>query len=313
MKTHSLILTIFCALNLFGQAIRPKIMVVPSKDWCNENNFMRTIDNQGNTEYISDWEAALVKRPDLNSVIAKISGEMSKRKFSLENLQSTIDQIKQDRLEEGVRGDVMSSPIDQVRAKAKADIELHLYWKIETQGPKKRVTNFRIIGIDTYSNKQVADAIGSVDWVLSAQVSDAELLYETVQSKMDQFERTLQTHFDDLLLNGREINFNVYLRDGWGKDFSTEEFGDDELSYLIKVWLSKSTVQGRTGTNSSTKTRLQYSGTRIPLYDSQNMAINAADFARDFKRYLKSLGIPSDQIEIDGVGLGKVNIFIGPK
>lgn len=313
MKKYSLILTVFCTLNLFGQALKPKIMVVPSKDWCTENNFMRTYDNQGQTEYISDWEAALAKRPDLNSVLAKIGGEMAKRNFPLENLQATIDQVKQDRIEEGVRSGVSSSPIDQVRAKAKADIELHLYWKIESQGPRKRITDFRLIGIDTYTNKQVANADGSGDWVSSANVSDPELLREAVQSKIDEFERTLLTYFDELFKNGREITFNVYTKDAWGRDMTTEDYGGDELSYVITDWLAKNTVQGRSGSKSSTETRLLCSGVRIPLYDAQNQAIDAKGFARGFKSYLKSLGIPSEMVLVDGVGLGKVNIYIGPK
>lgn len=313
MKKYYLLFTVFCALNLFGQALRPKIMVVPAKDWCNENNFMRTIDNQGNTEYISDWEAALVKRPDLNSVLGKIGSEMAKVGFPLENLQATIDQVKQDRLEEGVRSDVSSSPIDQVRAKAKADIELHLYWKIESQGPSKRITNFRLIGVDTYTNKEVAFADGSGDWLSSSQYSDADLLREAVISKMDGFQRTLLTYFDDLFKNGRGITFNVYVNDAWGKDLTTEDFGGDELSYLITDWLAANSVQGRSGSKSSTDTRLLCTGVRIPLYDAQNQAIDAKGFARGFKSYLKSIGIASNFINVDGVGLGKVNIYIGPK
>lgn len=313
MRKYSLLFTIFCAANLFGQALKPKIMVVPSKDWCSENGFLKTLDNQGSTEYIADWEAALVKRPDLNSVLGKIGAEMAKASFPLENLQATIDQVKQDRIEEGVRSGVSSSPIDQIRAKAKADIELHLYWKIETQGPRKRITDFRLIGVDTYTNKEVAFADGSGDWLSSSQFSDADLLREAVISKMDGFQRTLLTYFDDLFKNGREITFNVYVKDAWGRDFTTEEFGDDELSYLITDWLAANTVQGRSGTKSSTDTRLLCSGVRIPLYDAQNQAIDAKGFARGFKSYLKSIGITSDLIYVDGVGLGKVNIYIGPK
>jgi hypothetical protein len=313
MKNIILFLAVFYALNLFGQAKKPKIMVVPGKDWCNENGFMKTIDNQGVTEYISDWETALVKRPDLNSVLAKIGGEMAKSNFPLEGLQQTIDNVKQDRLEEGVRSDVNSSPIDQIRAKAKSDIEVHLYWKIESQGPRKRITDFRLVAFDTYTNKQVADAQGSADWASASQYSDADLLREAVQSKMDEFKSKLQIHFEELMKNGREITFNVYTKGSWGRDLTTEDYGGDELSYLITDWLTANSVQGRAGTSSSTETRLLCSGVRIPLYDAQNQAIDAKGFARGFKSYLKSIGIVSDLILVDGVGLGKVNIYIGPK
>jgi hypothetical protein len=296
----------------FAQAKKPKIMVVPSKQWCQEKGFIRNYDNQGVTEYIADWEAALVKTPNLKTAMVKMGTEMQKSGFLLESLEQTIDGIKQDRIEEQVNNiKVSSSPIDQVRAKAKADIEIHVYWKIESQGPRKRITEFILEGIDTYTNKQVASATGSGNWASSSDVSDADLLLEAIQSKMDGFKSTLQMSFDEMFKNGREITMDMYVTEAWGKDFTTEDYGGDELQFLISDWLASNTVQGRFGSPAGSETRLLINGIRIPLYNNNNQAMDAAGFARGFKSYLKSIGI--DQVKIDPVGLGKVKIFIGPK
>jgi hypothetical protein len=231
----------------------------------------------------------------------------------LENLQQTIDKIKQERTEEALRGNVATNPINEVRARAKADIEIHVYWKVESQGPRKRIADFRLLGVDTYTNKDVASAQGSGNWASSGEFTEAELLIEAVQSKMDGFKATLQTTFDDMFKNGREITMNIYKTDKWPEDFTTEKYGGDELSYVISDWLSANSVQGRFGSPSGTDDRMLISGIRIPLYDEKNQALDARGFARGFKKFLSGLGIPSDQINVDPVGLGKVNIYLGPK
>ena len=309
----SLFLCLF--FGAFSQAKKPKIMVVPAKDWCDQRGFLKTINNQGATEYISDWEMALVKSSELNSVITKMSAEMQKGAygFLLENLQQTIDNIKQDRTEEALRGNVSSNPIDEVRARAKADIEIHVYWKLETQGPRKRIADFRLEGKDTYTGKTVATAQGSGNFASSIDYTESDLLIEAVQSKMDIFKASLQVSFDDMFKNGREITMNVYKTDKWLEDFTTEKYGGDELQYLISDWMAQNTVQGRFGASTGSDTRILMSGVRIPMYDDKNQALDAKGFARTFKKYLVSIGIPSDQINVDGVGLGRVNIFIGPK
>jgi hypothetical protein len=312
MKNLILFLFIHLSYLVIGQAKKPDLMVVPAKDWCDQRGFLKTINNQGVTEYISDWEMATVKSSELNSVLTKMSAEMAKGGFKLQDLQQTIATVKNDRGEEAIRGNVSTNPIMEIRARAKSDIEIHVYWKLESQGPRKRIADFRLSGIDTYTNKVVATAQGSGDWA-SGDYTESELLIEAVQSKMDGFKATLQTTFDDMFKNGREITMNVYKTDNWSEDFTTEKFGGDELSFLISDWLAEKTVAGRFGSPTGDDTRMLITGIRIPLYNEKNQAMDAKEFARGFKNYLKTIGIPSDQITIDPVGQGRVNVFLGPK
>lgn len=313
MKTKIFIISILTSLSLWGQAKKPTIMVVPAKDWCDQKGFMKTFNNQGAIEYISDWEMALVKSSELNSVMTKMAAEMQKGGFLLKSLQQMIDEIKNNRTEESVRGNISANPIDEIRARAKADIEVHVYWKVESQGPRKRIADFRLTGVDTYTGNTIASAQGSGSFASSSDYTESELLIEAVQSKMDGFKATLQTTFDDMFKNGREITMNIYKTDKWPEDFTTEKYGGDELQYLITDWMATNTVQGRFGAPTSSDTRILISGIRIPLYDTKNQAMDAQGFARGFKKYLVSIGITSDQVSVDPVGLGKINIFIGPK
>ena len=303
---------------LLAQVKKPEIMVVPSDDWCQANGFMKNFDNQGEVVNVPDYEKALLTFPDLNSVLGKIGSEMMKDGFQLQDLSETIQTVKSNRAEESIRQSksgsaVASNPIDVLRSTAKIDIEFHVYWKIEKQGPRKRVTEFRLKGIDAYSNKQVAYADGSGDWVSAGNVSDADLLREAVLSKMDNFKAQLQTSFDDMFKNGREIVLKVRVWDDWGKDLESTDYGDEELNVIIEDWISENTVQGRFGSPIGTETRMDVRGVRIPLYDEKGKAMDAKKFGNALKKHLITKGLTESEIKVDGKGLGEVQLFLGGK
>jgi hypothetical protein len=314
IKRLFFLLALLQSLLSFGQAKKPRVMVVPSKDWCAKNGFLRTISFDDTKEYVADWELALIKSPELNSALTKIAAEMQKSGFLLESLQKTIDGIKQERIEQSALGNLVNDPIDEVRLKASADIEIQIYWQLEKQGPRQRISNFRLEGVDTYTNKVIATAQGSGDWASAYDFSESDLLIEAVQSKMDSFKSTLQSTFDDMFVNGRDITLNIYVTEYWSENLSSEKYGDDELAFLITDWLAQNSVQGRfnspTGNNQN---RMYISGIRIPLFDKNNVALDARGYARMLKKHLTSLGISSELITIDVIGLSKVNLYIGPK
>lgn len=82
MKLHrilSMFLLAVCALSAMGQAKKPTLMVVPSDAWCKEHGYEQTFDNQGTSEQIPDYRAALSTDKQLNAVISKINILMADR------------------------------------------------------------------------------------------------------------------------------------------------------------------------------------------------------------------------------------------
>ncbi len=310
----------FClsVLTSFSQAKKPAIMVVPSLDWCVEHGYVLTYDNQGKTETLPDYEKAMMTFPDLNSVMGKIGAEMQKDGFKLADLGQTLNNAKQMNAEEnllggGSRGTVSSSPIDEIRENGKHDIEFQVYWKIEKQGPRKRVTEFRLKGVDTFTNQQVAYADGSGEWITAGNASDADLLREAVQSKMDGFKASLQTTFEDMFVNGREITVRVWVYDSWGKDLDTYDYGGEELAVLIEEWVAQNAMKGKSGAVSGSELKMYIPGVRIPLYDDNGAQFDGRGFAKKLKKYLISIGIPATEIEIQKAGLGTAFIIFGKK
>ena len=305
-----------CFSTALCQAKKPTIMIVPAKDWCVENNFYSQIDNQGVQQTIPNYEMALLKYPELGSAIGKIDAEMRKDGFSTVLLQGALDQLRQNAAEEAIMtskagAGVASSPIDKLRATARADIEFHVYWRIEKQGPRKRITQFRIQGIDTFTNNPVAFADGSGEWVSVSDVSDADLIREAVMSKMDGFKAELQTTFDRMFRDGRQVILYVYTWDSWEYDLESENFGDDELAVVIENWISENSVQGRFGTPNSSATRMEVKGIHIPMYDEKGRALTAPMWGRELVKFLKTKGI--GEIKVDPLGVGGVKLFLGAK
>ncbi len=302
----------------FTQARKPDIMVVPSIDWCQENSFVTTYDNQGQVETMPDYAKAIINFPDLSGVMGKIGAEMAKDGFKLIDLGEKLNDVKELAAEEalsaaGSRGTVASSPIDKLREASRADIEMQVYWKIEKQGPRKRVSSFRLKGIDTFTNQQIAYADGSGEWISSGNASDADLLREAIQSKMDGFKATLQTTFDDMFANGREIKVRVWVYDNWGKDLETMDYNGEELGVLIEEWVAQNAVKGKTGSVTGSELKMTIPGVRIPLFDEKGSQFDGYGFGKKLKKHLISLGIPAEEIEVKKAGLGTAFIGLGKK
>ena len=84
-------LFLFFAINTsFAQAKKPTIMIVPSDAWCNQNGYMKTYSNQGETVSVPDYKKAFQENTNLLMIISKINGLMAERGFPLKNLESEI-------------------------------------------------------------------------------------------------------------------------------------------------------------------------------------------------------------------------------
>ena len=317
------ILIILFALSLSinflnAQAKKPTIMIVPSDNWCIQHGYYTVFDNQGTTRKLPDYRKAFQENSDLLSVISSINGLMAERGFPLKNLESALNTMEKQAAEDNMRSSsrtgaqVNKSPIDELKAVAKADIIMQLTWSLNSVGPKKSVT-FNLQGLDSYSDKQIATATGTGAPSFSSELP--VLLEEAVLSHIDGFNSSLQDHFDDLFENGREIIVRIRVWDDWDEDLLSE-FGDDdlELSEILEDWMDDNTVKGRNSLTDATENIMLFEQVRIPLYYDRNgkqKAMDSRKFGSQLRKYLK------DNFEIESLrendGLGKVTLFIGHK
>jgi hypothetical protein len=248
----------------------------------------------------------------LKLVIAKINGLMADRGFPLKDLESALITVNNDAAEERMLvsksgAELAESPIDKIRKISRSDIIMELTWTINQRGPFKSIS-FIIRGIDAYTNKQVAYAVGTGP---ENSAGSIPLLLETaVLAHLDNFNSTLQAHFADLFTNGREINLKLRKWDSFEGDFE-KEYDGIELGVLIENWVSSNSIKGRYNISSATESIMNFEQLRIPLFDDTGKALDARSWARGLQKNLKEkLFIDS---KIYTKGLGEVIIIVGEK
>lgn len=313
------IIVTFCSLFIisittaFGQAKKPTLMVVPSDAWCIKNGFFLEFDNQGTKTKIPDYKRAFQESTDVLAVISKINGLMADRGFPLKNMESAIKTLESEAAENNMLtskggGAVAESPVDKLKKVAKADIIMQLTWSVNQTGPKKSIT-YNLQGLDAYTDKQVATAQGTGAPSFSAELP--VLLEEAVLANMDAFTASLQTHFDDMFANGREIIVRIKKFDSWDGDLE-KDYGGKELRDVIEEWMQKNTVKGRFNTSDATENMMLFEQVRIPLFDANGNATDARNFVKGLSKYLQA---PPYSItnKLMMKGLGQAVIVLGDK
>jgi hypothetical protein len=314
LKKIALTITIVLGLTAvaYSQAKKPTIMVVPSDVWCNINGYMLEFDNQGTKVKLPDYKKALQENSDLLLVMSKINELMAARGFPLKNLESSLKTLESNAAEDAMTtsksgAELSESPVDKLKNVAKADIWMQVTWTVNTTGPKKSIT-FNLQGLDAYTDKQIAGASGTGQPSFSAELP--VLLEESVLAHLDNFNTQLQTHFDDLFANGREVILRIRKWDSFEGDLESE-YGGEELGAQIEKWVSENTVQNRFSTSDASENRMLFEQVRIPLYDAGNRAVDARGWTRGLQKFLK------DTYKIDSKltmkGLGQATLTIGEK
>lgn len=316
MRKLLLALLCCCAANaVFAQAAKkPTLMVVPSDLWCNTNGYMTTYDDQGSAVSIPDYQKALQSDPNLLPVIAKINDLMADRGFPLKNLESEVRNLNRTNAEMSMlqsRGgaEINVSPIDKLRQQAKADIIIQVTWMVNQTGPKKSIT-YTLQGLDSYTDKQVAGDTGTGEPSFTAETP--LMLEQAINAHIDNFCDRLQTYFDDLFANGREITVNLNVFNTSPVDFESE-VGGMELSEIIDNWMSDNTVEHRYSLTDGTENYMRFEQVRIPMFDQQGRAMDANRFGREMVRFLKGAPCNIEQVKQMNQGLGRVTLVIGDK
>lgn len=298
---------------IFAQAKKPTIMVVPSDLWCNKNGYTQTFDNQGIPIVMPNYEAALQNDADLMLAISKINEMMTERGFPLKNLESALKTLKNQAAEDAMltskEGEAISeTPIDKLKKVAKADIIMQLTYTINTTGPKRSLT-FNLQGLDAYTDKQIAGSSGTGSPSFTTELPI--LLEEAVLSHIDLFNSQLQSYFDDLFVNGREITVRVKVWDNADYDLE-EEFDGEMLSEIIENWMADNTVLGRYNTSVATENQMYFEEVRIPLEEEVNGKVRGVD-ARRWVGYLRKYLKENYEVESKLMmqGLGQAQLVIG--
>jgi hypothetical protein len=306
--------------NVLGdKSKKPTIMVVPADNWCVQNNFTQSFDNQGSKEVIPDYKKAMQNSSDLLLVIGKLNTLMADRGFPAKNLETEMKNLSQESAEmnmitsKGSGSPIAESPIDVLKRTAKADIIMQLNWSVNKTGPKKSIT-FNLQGLDAYTGKQIAGSQGTGSPSFTAELP--LLLEEAVLAHLDNFNAQLLEHFTDLAANGREVK--VMVQTFADSEYSLEDDieidgTEDELSILIENWFQDNTFNGNFNLSDASDNMMRFEQVRIPMYYERNgkeQAMDTRRFVNNLQNYLKKANIPS---KVYLRGLGEAWLILGDK
>ena len=306
---------LFTSIAGFSQAKKPTLMILPSDNWCEQRYFMTEFDNQGTKQKVPNYKQAFQEDTEIRQVISKIGSLMIDRGFPLKDVELELKNIEARTAEDNVTASVASgsslaeSPLDMLKNKAKADIILQIWWKV-TKTDNGKVVSFVLEALDAYTSKMVAASSGN-SAPYKSDVINPVILEGAVLANIDPFAAQLQSHFDDMFTNGREIKLSVRRWINWDKNLETEVDGD-EIRNKIYDWLEKNTVKGRFNETNSSENRIDYEQVHIPVFDERNRAIDARQFTIGLQKYLKASPF-NFEVKLMTRGLGEAILVLGEK
>ena len=316
-KLHLLIIAFSLLVStntLFGQAKKPTLMILPSDNWCEQRYFMTEFDNQGTKQKVPNYKQAFQEDTEIGQVISKIGSLMIDRGFPLKDVEQELKAIEARNAEDNMTtstasgSSISESPLDKLKNKAKADIIIQIWWKVNKTDQGKSVS-FILEAFDAYTSKRIASSSGNA----TPNNTDIVpiLLQNAILANIDPFAAQLQSHFDDMFSNGREILLTVKKWNSWDKNMETEIDGKEITDY-VNEWLQKNTVKGRFSMADASENIIRCDQVRIPLYDVNNNAIDARQFAKSLQKYLKAAPF-NFEVKLMTRGLGEAILVLGEK
>lgn len=315
MKKHLfLLIVISFSQFIFSQAKKPTLMILPSDNWCEQRYFITEFDNQGTKQKVPNYKQVFQEDIEIGQVISKIGALMIDRGFPLKDAEQELKAIENRNAEDNMTSSATSgssiaeSPLDKLKNKVKSDIIIQIWWKV-SKTDNGKIVSFTLEAFDAYTNKRIAASTGN-SLPNSADIIPV-ILQNAVLANIDPFVVQLQSHFDDMMLNGREIRLTLKKWNNWDKNFETEIDGK-ELTDYVNEWLQKNTLKGRYNMSDATENVIRCEQVRIPLYDANNNAIDARQFAKGLQKYFKNAPF-NFEVKLMTRGLGEAIIVLGEK
>lgn len=315
MKKLFALILLFCAMNLnclAQQADMPTIIVFPDDAWMNDHGYMRTFNNDGETEYLPNYGDAFVQNRELGTAIQAVQKVFQDRKFQHEDLQELLKGMKQERAEEmanAADGDATEKgAMDELMQQARPDISVYLDYSVKPFGPRKNIS-FRLKAVDAYVHDQVASVEGNVEGTMDP-VDLA--LRKVIAGKCDDFCDQIIEYFKDLRDNGRQITVIFRAAEGSGIDFLRDEIGDDEDTFndFLHQWIRKHAVNRAGKKGRQTKKMCEFKNVRIPFFDDEGEPTDPETWAKGVRKAFRT---ETGRKVAKGQGntLGRVNFLVG--
>tara|TARA_B100001059_G_scaffold229514_1_gene262214 strand:- start:920 stop:1852 length:933 start_codon:yes stop_codon:yes gene_type:complete len=306
MKTILLFLLLIIQTS-YSQAIKPKVMIIPSDAWMEQNKFTSTEDEQGNSQITFNYEKAFREDPILVEAINVTGGLFAERGFEFTDMSQSIKDISSRIERNNITGRILSIK-DELALSVSADIILYLDYNISDAGfGQSQVDRFSITAIDAYSNKNLGNA--GEPGPRSSETAVASLIRERVLAFINDLESNILRIFEGYLSSGREITIEIIgapdAIDFGCFDLYSTFVGDKMLYDYFSDWSVDNSIN-----NGGYVDVLEESliiNINIPLLDERNRPIQAFNMAIKFMNSeLKDIFV----MRPERLGLGRAALLI---
>jgi len=296
-----------------AQQKKPTLMILPSDNWCNQRYFMSSFNDQGTMKKIPNYKQAFQEDTELGQVIAKLGAFMLNEGYTLKDAEQEIKKLEQVSAEDNVTAsnnsgsDLSETPLDKLKKRAKSDIIIQLWWEVNT-ATGGNVIRYTLDAFDAYTGKRIASSTGN------SKASDKfipDLLLKAVKENFSLFNSQIDTYFNEMKKNGREVIVKIKTWKNWDKNLE-EEYDGKELNEYITGWMKKNTLRGNFNTTDNSETYILFEQTRIPLVNESGEAMDARDFTRGLQKYLKTAPFNITS-KLMTRGLGEAILVLGEK
>jgi hypothetical protein len=307
-------LALLLPILVFAQSKKPTLMILPSDNWCEQRFFMTEFDNQGTKQKVPNYKQVFQEDTEIGQVISKIGSLMIDRGFPLKDAEQELKAIEARSAEDNMTtssssgSSISESPLDRLKNKAKSDIIIQIWWKV-TKTDNGKVVSFILEAFDSYTSKRIASSSGN-GMPNNTDIAPV-LLQNAILANIDPFVTQLQSHFDDMSSNGREVLLTIKKWNNWDKDLESEVNGEEVIEH-INAWLQKNTIKGKFNMSDATENIAKFEQVRIPLYDENNNPIDARQFGRGLQKFLKSEPF-NFEVKLMTRGLGEAILVLGEK
>ena len=156
----TLLFIMLLTISVYGQAKKPSILIIPSDNWCIQNNFFDVINDQGTERKIMNYKKAVQENFNLLAAVNSLENILQERGFPPKNLEQTLKSLEMQKAKQNMvtsfdsGSSVAVSAADELNSIAKADIIIQFSWDVKKTGPRS-VLSFIISGFDSYTNESI--------------------------------------------------------------------------------------------------------------------------------------------------------------